>query len=263
MQFITRAEWGAQYSNGEPGVILPMRWQDVWLHHSVTTWLPPDATLEQEIAAVREIERIGQREFDQGMSYTRIIPASGRVFEGHGLDRRGAHTYRRNDSSRAICFIGNYEHDQPTPAQLRSAAAVVREWHASGYCPRPALSGGHRDVYATACPGKHAYAAIPEINQLATSGEPLNLEDDLSGQGDNLLAFIATGGPDTQASQPGAPAGAIDPTSLFGRVLQLEQDQAVIRDQVANLHAALMTGGSDVPTPLFKLIQDIAAKVGA
>lgn len=185
---IPREVWQPRYSNGEPGVIIgTSAWEaagrEFWGHHSLTEPPGPDATLAEDCAHIRQIEAIGQSRFRQGISYTFIGMPSGRVFEGHSLDRRGAHTYGRNDRSRAYCFAGNYDVDELPERMQRSAALTLVELGTR-------FDGGHRDVYATACPGRYAYAALSHINQLAdrhVRGEiDLSQEDDMYNEHDRL-----------------------------------------------------------------------------
>lgn len=166
---IPRSVWKPQYSNGFR-IIGTSEWEaagkETWLHHSVTTPPGPDATLEQDCAHMRYIESIGQSNFGGGISYTAIVMPSGRAFEGHSLDRQGSHTYQRNNRARAICLAGNYDSVVPNAKMLGAVVLVLREWGCE-------LDGGHRDVYATACPGQYAYARISSINQAARSGVPI------------------------------------------------------------------------------------------
>lgn len=168
MRIIPRSEWGAKYSDGAPNVTLKLPYAETWLHHSVTRQLAPDATVAQECAAMREIEQIGQDRFRQGISYTWLIFPSGRIYEGHSVNRRGAHTGGRNDIARAICFAGNYQTHELTTAQVTSAAWLLRHAHEQGWAKNPTANGGHRDLKATDCPGRHTYDAIPDINYLAS-----------------------------------------------------------------------------------------------
>jgi hypothetical protein len=170
---IPRSVWKPQYANGFR-VIGTSEWEaagkETWLHHTVTTPPGPDATLEQDCAHMRYVESIGQNNFGGGISYTAVVMPSGRAFEGHSLDRQGSHTYQRNNRARAICLAGNYDSVVPNAKMLGTVALILREWGCE-------LDGGHRDVYATACPGQYAYARISSINQAARSGVPIEGDD--------------------------------------------------------------------------------------
>lgn len=177
MRIIPRGEWGARFARGFGPAPLPAR--EVWLHHSVTAapdLVPP---FSDDDAAVRTLENIGQQRFGGGISYTFAITPSGRVYEGHGVDRRGAHTGGRNSISRAICLIGNYEVTPPTGAQLDSVVALLQEGRARGWWTAARLAGGHRDApgASTSCPGRFAASAIPVINQRAAQEAELNAEE--------------------------------------------------------------------------------------
>lgn len=200
MRIIPRAEWGARYPNGGGSAPLPAR--ECWLHHSVT--IAPDLVppFDDDYAAVRALEEIGQQRFGQGISYTWLVTPAGLVFEGHSPDRLGAHTAGRNSIARAICLVGNYDTVAPTTAQLRAVAWLLQQAHTAGWLDERRLDGGHRDLKATACPGAHAYAAISGINRLAAGPPITDLEDDMDAkQADQLQqiydvlarAFLRTG----------------------------------------------------------------------
>lgn len=171
MRIIPRAEWGARYGDGRYWTDLPAR--EMWLHHSVT--IAPDLTppFDDDFAAIRRIEQIGKDRFGTvyGFPYTWGITPVGLIFEGHNVAKTGAHTHGHNTVGRAVVFVGNYEQNKPTRAQIEASAWLLREAHSRGWIASPQFTGGHRDTKATACPGRHAYAAIPEINRLATRPE--------------------------------------------------------------------------------------------
>lgn len=193
LKVIRRGTWGARYDDGCRAAPLPASY--VYLHHSVTQapdleWLDAnrDGVDDDERAAMRTLESIGESRFGCGISYTALVVPSGRIYEGHGVGRQGTHTGGLNDRARAICFVGNYETNVPTAAQLRSAAWLLQEWKRNGVITRARLTGGHRDApgAATACPGRYAYAAIGKINTLAagppiTDDAPIE-EDDMSAE---------------------------------------------------------------------------------
>lgn len=178
MRIISRAEWGARHPNGFGSRKLPAT--QAWLHHSVT--LAPDlvAPFDDDYAAIRELEEIGQARFGGGISYTRLITPAGLIFEGHSIGRVGSHTANRNSVAVGYCLIGNYQTAHPTEAQLRALAWCLQHDHQHGWLDAPRLDGGHRDLKSTACPGRHAYARISDVNQLA-AGPPITDDPSLGG----------------------------------------------------------------------------------
>ncbi len=219
VRIIPRAEWGARHAPGFGPAPLPVG--EVWLHHSVTTAPGVAAAPGPDAAAVRVLEDIGQQRFGGGISYTFAITPSGRVHEGHGIGRRGAHTGGRNSVSRAICLVGNYDVGPPTPAQLDSVVALLREGHDRGWWTAPRLTGGHRDApgAGTSCPGRFAHAAIPTINDRAAQEAELNADEA------RMLAeihFQTTGAlPNRRGPQGGPiPNGGAD--TLFGYTMNAD-----------------------------------------
>jgi peptidoglycan hydrolase-like protein with peptidoglycan-binding domain len=171
-----RASWGPKGPNGDKD--LAGLASEVYLHHTATGKVAATASVNEEIKAMLAIESIGIRRFSQygqGISYNVLIFPSGRAYQGVDFNRRGAHTDSRNTTARSLCFVGNYEIDEPTEAQLRTAAAILREgrgkWWVSGAPLR-----GHRDIKATACPGRNVYAQRSTIVALshATSAGPVS-----------------------------------------------------------------------------------------
>jgi hypothetical protein len=167
MTIVSRSTWGARYAAGFGAA---PRASELWLHHSVTP--APAASDTAERAAMRKLEEIGQERFGGGVSYSFAVMPSGRVYEGTGGLRKGAHTAGRNSVARAIVLVGNYSSVRPTAAQIAAVAQLVRDGRTAGWWSVDRLSGGHRDApgAATSCPGDAAQACIPEINRQALAG---------------------------------------------------------------------------------------------
>ena len=165
MKIISRAEWLAKYPGGFYDRRLPIT--EWWLHHSVT--IAPDLVppFDDDDRAIRLLETIGQQRFGGGISYTYPVTPVGRVYEGHGIRRVGAHTKGHNTVGAAFCLVGNYDRVDPTDAQRHAIAEVMVDHHRRGWATRHTLNGGHRDVYPTSCPGARGYAAIADINRRA------------------------------------------------------------------------------------------------
>ena len=128
---------------------------------------------DDEYAAMRTLEDIGQQRFGGGISYTWAAMPSGRIYQGHSVSRRGAHTKGRNTIARAVVLVGNYENRVTTDAQREAVANLLRHAHQRGWIKQARLNGGHQEAPGamTACPGRHGMAAIDHINTLAVSEE--------------------------------------------------------------------------------------------
>lgn len=253
MEIISRARWGARYARGFTSAPLPAA--EVWLHHSVTlapdlVWLDADrdGVDDDEEKAMRQLEQIGQDRFGGGISYTWLIPPSGRIYDGHGVDRQGAHTGGRNDRARAICFIGNYDTHKPTAAQVRSAAWLLQEGKRRGWLKAARLNGGHRDLKSTACPGKYAYALIDDINRLA-AGPPITdqQEDDMSWD-EKLRDGNWTPGGDGTARH------------ALAYIHQISRRNANLATSVAALTAAVAADKDIDPAQLGRMVDEAVAR---
>ncbi|WP_129787033.1 peptidoglycan recognition protein family protein [Promicromonospora panici] len=160
LSIASRASWGARYPDGD--LTLTGLAVEVFVHHSVTAQLSADASIAAEAEQMRALESVGQSRFGTGISYNVVIFPSGRAYQGVSWNRRGTHTGGRNSTSRSICFAGNYETNQPTAAQISTAAAIYREGKQRWWTQAAPLYG-HRDVSQTACPGRNLYARIDDI----------------------------------------------------------------------------------------------------
>lgn len=180
MEIIDRSVWGAREDDGFRDRALPVN--EVWLHHSVT--IAPDLIppFDDDYAAVRTLENIGESRFGGGISYTFPITPAGLIFEGHSVWRSGAHTLNRNDIAAAICWIGNYAVNDPPEPMIRATAWLLVHGKRQGWWRQARLSGGHGQApgQATDCPGSKARAAIARVNELASQYEAglIDLEDD-------------------------------------------------------------------------------------
>lgn len=163
MNIVSREEAGLKPPKGKP-VKMKLPVGEVWIHHTVTPVTADplaDWRLVQNVAFGRDFNDI---------SYSYGIHPNGTVLMGRG-DYVGAHTANRNSTSLGVVLIGNYETTAPTEEMIRSVQELMA-WlketsrvKNSGVYP----TGGHRDVYATACPGKYAYAKLDQMRA------PLNL----------------------------------------------------------------------------------------
>lgn len=88
-----------------------------------------------------------------GIGYHFVIRADGTIERGRPENSIGAHAGAgANGDSIGVCFTGNFEEGRPTDAQLNAFVALEKFL-------RPKYGKlnvqGHRDVAATACPGRN------------------------------------------------------------------------------------------------------------
>lgn len=103
-----------------------------------------------------DVESIHNQHLGQGYSgigYHYYIRKDGKVYAGRPIQKVGAHCLNYNSVSVGVCFEGNYETETVMPeAQKKSGVELVR--HLKGIYPNAQIKG-HRDLYATACPGRN------------------------------------------------------------------------------------------------------------
>lgn len=122
---------------------------------------------DQSPRSIQDFHQDGRGWVDIGYNF--LVDVSGRIFEGRGWEVSGAHAPGHNVSGIGVCMIGR--DGDATPA----AKAAIR-WLYDEACR---LAGrrlkmlGHRDVFATDCPGDELYAWV-------RAGMPADLEDDVS-----------------------------------------------------------------------------------
>jgi hypothetical protein len=170
VDIVSRAQWRAAPSLKAP-VAIDTPTPRLWLHHT--------AGNERGAEGMRAIQAFHQRPVAQGgrgwsdIAYSLVVdPDDLTVYEGRGIGIAGGHTKGDNSRSHAICVMGHFDREQPTPSLLRLLADLVRDGRERGWWGE--LTGGHRDapLASTSCPGRHLYAAIAEIQALSHAAEP-------------------------------------------------------------------------------------------
>lgn len=111
------------------------------------------------------------------IGYNWLIAPDGTVFEGRagGNNVLGAHFCGTNGNTMGVCFLGNYQNDQPTAAAQASLVKLLAwkccdsgieptgsAFHASSGLTLNRISG-HRDGCSTLCPGDNLYVRLPNI----------------------------------------------------------------------------------------------------
>lgn len=166
---VSRAEWGCPTGAESPGWKprkIPV--SHMIIHHTATRSNAKVSTIWNYHANTLGWKDIG---------YNYLIDPDGVIYEGRagGEDVMGAHAYDYNHHSMGVSLIGNFESAAPTQKALDSLTQLLA-WKAAklrldpmgkdqfGTTPTNLMViSGHRDVNATACPGREMYALLPDI----------------------------------------------------------------------------------------------------
>ncbi|MGW4163254.1 peptidoglycan recognition protein family protein [Streptomyces sp. NPDC004788] len=179
-KIITRKGWGADERMRERGFVYTKTIKAAFVHHSATG---NNYSCRQAPAVLRSIYRyhvksLGWRDF----GYNFAVDKCGNIYEGRaggvGKAVMGAHTLGFNTNSMGIAVLGTYGSTTP-PAAAVSAIARLTAWKLGLYGVNPngttyLTSGGgnlykkgkkvkfhviagHRDGFATECPGGRLY----------------------------------------------------------------------------------------------------------
>lgn len=169
IEIIDRQGWGARAPRRRSTIPVPT--PELWLHHT--------AGNHAGAAGMRSIQNFHMdiRGWSD-IAYSFVIDRTTLdVFHARGAGVLGGHTFGRNSISHAICVMGNFDNTSVSNALVDRVAELVKHGHEQGWWPSM-LTGGHRDVRATSCPGDNLYSQIDEINRRAV--EPDDEEDNMA-----------------------------------------------------------------------------------
>lgn len=145
-------------------------WKFIVLHHSAT-----------EVGSVESIDAAHKQRKDADGNPWRGIGYHFLVGNGRGMpDGEVAATFRWRDQCEGahagdlrfntqgigICLVGNFEHEPPTPAQLKSLRELMTTLREECRIDTAGIIR-HTDIKATACPGKR----FPWETLLSATGE--------------------------------------------------------------------------------------------
>ncbi|MFE5485714.1 peptidoglycan recognition protein [Streptomyces sp. NPDC056527] len=181
-KIITRKGWGANEKLRKGGFVYTKAVKAAFVHHSATG---NNYTCKQAPSVLRSIYRYhtqssGWRDF----GYNFAVDKCGNIYEGRagGVAKpvRGAHTLGFNTNSMGIAVLGTYSSTTP-PAAAVNAVAKLTAWKLGlhGVNPKGKTTlvsaggkykkgkkvtfnsiAGHRDGFATACPGARLYGKL-------------------------------------------------------------------------------------------------------
>lgn len=186
---IPRAAWGAR----PPEDIFPTGpARVVWAHNTAGPVMSPQASKADEEARLRAVQSFHMNPDDPStaaregrgfsdIAYSFLIAPSGRRYEGRGWRRKhGGNLGANNSNSVSICLIGNYDEQDPTPAQIQAFRQIIADGLQAGHIVRGYALLGHRDEPAPkSCPGNRVHPRLKEFVQRGPEVTALREEADV------------------------------------------------------------------------------------
>jgi hypothetical protein len=160
---ILRAEWGARAGRGNPRTG-PAK--GVVLHHSYSPHVAAGTPRETVAAHLRTIERYHAENLTPGnprIGYNWLVDQDGRVWEGIGWGRIGAHAPGANSSHEGVCVLINAETHRPTDAAWAALQSVIRAGVQGGHIAADYEVRPHSDYRSTTCPGRHIAGGLARL----------------------------------------------------------------------------------------------------
>ncbi|MER6029464.1 peptidoglycan recognition protein [Streptomyces sp. NPDC001851] len=189
-RIVTRRGWGADESLRQRGFVYAKKVKAAFVHHTASG---NKYACSQAPSVIRSIYRyhvtsMGWRD----MGYNFLVDKCGTIYEGRagGAAKAvlGAHTAGFNSDTMGIGVIGTYGSAKPSKAAV-TAVARLTAWKLGLYGVNPRgktyltsaggnlypkgkkvrlnVISGHRDGYATECPGKRLYAKLGKARSSA------------------------------------------------------------------------------------------------
>lgn len=173
---ISRADWGSPDGESSPHWI-PFFKQPyhIVIHHTDSGYSGDGSS---DVRNIWAYHTFGNGWGDIGYNF--VIDPRGNVYEGRagGPTAVGAHTEHYNYGAIGISLIGNFDDQTPPPAMVKALVGLVSQLgnqygiNMEGVTDDGTLTfanlAGHRDFYATSCPGINVYRLIPALRTAVT-----------------------------------------------------------------------------------------------
>ncbi|CAF4574071.1 unnamed protein product, partial [Rotaria sp. Silwood2] len=156
-----RAGWGAR----KPTSITNLTRKPLSFYVIHHTYQPPncydDVSCIQRVQAIQDLHQIDRGWVDIGYHF--LVGENGKVYEGRGWDRQGAHAPEWNDDAYGICIIGDFRTASPNEKALNAVDSWLRCGIALGHVKNDYYIITHRQSQRpgyTECPGDGTFNVV-------------------------------------------------------------------------------------------------------
>nr|UFA46011.1 peptidoglycan recognition protein 4 isoform 3 [Littorina littorea] len=167
---VSRAQWGARNPKSITGMRTPVSL--VFIHHTAGSTCSDLASCKRVMQGTQNYHMNERGYSDIGYSF--LVGGDGKIYEGRGWDRQGAHTKNYNSRAVAISFMGDFTNQSPTSSALSAAQNVIACGVRQGKVSSNYKLYGHRQARgaSTTCPGNRLYSIIQGWNRYTSGTAP-------------------------------------------------------------------------------------------
>jgi len=154
-EIVSVAAWGGSTAASDAP---PQRISHITIHHQGETW-QEGSDVQAYLRRLQQWSRLTKRWAD--IPYHYVIAQDGRIYSARPLEQAGDTNTEYDPRGHAlVMLVGNFEVQQPTPAQLK-AAVELTAWLARLHHIGLEAIASHKDHSSqTLCPGKNLYALM-------------------------------------------------------------------------------------------------------
>ena len=160
------------------------------IHHALDPDVACGVGQVIEVAALKQMDTYQVRKFGR-FSYQWAVFQSGRIYEGQGWGRIGAHVKGNNSRAYGIVLVINGDRQLPTEAAAESVRALLAAGVQGGFLASDFRTVGHGDVLeGYECPGELVRANFARLFRTAAQDRPTLRQGDRGPEVMELQALL-------------------------------------------------------------------------
>lgn len=160
---VKRSSWGAPATPNAKALTSPVKY--IFIHHTDGKTCSSTTSCSSIVKGiyVDHTKNRKPKPFDD-IGYSYLIGGDGKVYEGRGWGKEGAHTYGWNKLGYGISFIGKYASSLPSSVMQEAAKNLILCGISKNEIQSDYGLYGHRDGSCTECPGNAFYNSLNSWN---------------------------------------------------------------------------------------------------
>ncbi|XP_063410076.1 peptidoglycan-recognition protein SC2-like [Mytilus trossulus] len=158
VKIISRDSWGARRPASTSTIHSPV--PDFFIHHTEGGACTSFSACISQMKGIQNYHMDDANHHWSDIGYSFLVGEDGKIYEGRGWNRIGAHTQGYNSRGLAASFMGSFMTHAPNSAALNAVKELIQCGISKGKVSHSYALFGHRDVGSTDCPGTALYNVI-------------------------------------------------------------------------------------------------------